>query len=154
MVRPRRHPTGRLFRRILVPHDLSAPAARALAVAAGVARATGGRLVVLHAIVPASGLAEYPGVEERVDAAAGDVIAAVRRHLAALVARTLGRRRPPAVECRVVLGDPFQCIMEAARDADSIVLATHGRSGLPHLLIGSVAEKVVRHAPVPVLTVR
>ena len=46
---------------------------------------------------------------------------------------------------------PFQRIIAAARDADSI--ATAGRTGLSHLLIGSVAEKVVRHAPVPVLTI-
>jgi len=44
--------------------------------------------------------------------------------------------------------------MNATRGVDSIVMATAGRTGLAHLLIGSVAEKVVRHAPVPVLTVR
>ena len=43
---------------------------------------------------------------------------------------------------------------ELARDVDSIVMATAGRTGLAHMVIGSVAEKVVRHAPVPVLTVR
>jgi len=53
----------------------------------------------------------------------------------------------------VVLGDPLQRILAAARDADSIVIATAGRTGLSHLLIGSV-EKVVRHASVPVLTIR
>lgn len=47
-------------------------------------------------------------------------------------------------------------IVEYARDsaADLIVLSTHGRTGLSHLLIGSVAERVVRHAPCPVLTMR
>jgi nucleotide-binding universal stress UspA family protein len=44
--------------------------------------------------------------------------------------------------------------MDASADVDSIVMATHGRTGLEHLLIGSVAEKVVRHATVPVLTIR
>ncbi|TMB48311.1 MAG: universal stress protein [Deltaproteobacteria bacterium] len=62
--------------------------------------------------------------------------------------------RAPRTRCRVVLGDPLQRILAAARDADSIVIATAGRTGLSHLLIGSVAEKVVRHAPVPVLTIR
>ena len=55
---------------------------------------------------------------------------------------------------RVVIGVPLQQILTAARDADSIVMATMGRSGLVHALLGSVAEKVVRHAPIPVLTVR
>jgi nucleotide-binding universal stress UspA family protein len=53
-----------------------------------------------------------------------------------------------------MVGPPAGCILEAARKADAIVMGTLGRTGLPHLLIGSVAERVVRHAPVPVLTVR
>jgi nucleotide-binding universal stress UspA family protein len=52
------------------------------------------------------------------------------------------------------MGNPLQCILAAARDVDSIVMATVGRTGLAHFLIGSVAEKVVRHSPVPVLTIR
>jgi nucleotide-binding universal stress UspA family protein len=44
--------------------------------------------------------------------------------------------------------------VDAARGADLIVMSTMGRTGLSHLLVGSVAEKVVRHAPVPVLTLR
>jgi nucleotide-binding universal stress UspA family protein len=54
----------------------------------------------------------------------------------------------------VVLGHPVERILDAARRADTIVMATAGRSGLAHLVIGSVAERVVRHAPVPVLTIR
>ncbi|MCZ7684405.1 MAG: universal stress protein [Sandaracinaceae bacterium] len=46
------------------------------------------------------------------------------------------------------------CNYAAKENVDLIVLSTHGRTGLAHLLIGSVAEKVVRHAPCPVLTVR
>ena len=53
-------------------------------------------------------------------------------------------------------GRPATEIVEAARElaADLIVIATHGRTGLQHVLLGSVAENVVRHAPCPVLTVR
>ncbi|MCA9608434.1 MAG: universal stress protein, partial [Myxococcales bacterium] len=46
------------------------------------------------------------------------------------------------------------CHYASKEDTDLIVISTHGRTGLAHLLIGSVAEKVVRHAPCPVLTVR
>ena len=52
------------------------------------------------------------------------------------------------------VGDPYQRIVAAARGMDAIVMSTAGRTGLSHLLIGSVAEKVVRHSPVPVLTLR
>jgi nucleotide-binding universal stress UspA family protein len=53
-------------------------------------------------------------------------------------------------------GDPFECILDGAQDflTDLIVLATHGRTGIKRLVIGNVAEKVVRHAPCPVLTVK
>ncbi|KKO20274.1 MAG: universal stress protein [Candidatus Brocadia sp.] len=60
------------------------------------------------------------------------------------------------VETIVVKGVPFQEIITAAAsiNADIIVIGTHGRTGLSHAIMGSVAEKVVRKAPCPVLTVR
>jgi len=61
----------------------------------------------------------------------------------------------PAVT-KVVFGKPFAEIVQYAREAniDLIVLPTHGRGGLTHMLLGSTAEKVVRKAPCPVLTIR
>jgi nucleotide-binding universal stress UspA family protein len=61
-----------------------------------------------------------------------------------------------AWEVQVTAGDPADGIVRLAEElaVDLIVMATHGRTGLPHLLLGSVAEKVVRHASCPVLTVR
>jgi hypothetical protein len=79
-----------------------------------------------------------------------DLVASELAHLETLVAKTLKRRPAPPAECRVVVGDAFASILDAARTADLIVMATHGRTGLEHLVIGSVAEKVVRHAPIPV----
>src|SRR5262249_20161969 len=76
-----------------------------------------------------------------------------RKRLEKLVTKALGTDAP-RVTYRVDVGDASQCILDAARRADSIVMSTSGRSGLSHLLIGSVAEKVVRHANVPVLTIR
>ena len=60
------------------------------------------------------------------------------------------------VETIISFGIPFLEIIMAARnkDIDLIVLGTHGRTGIAHMLIGSVAEKVVRKAPCPVLTVK
>lgn len=59
-------------------------------------------------------------------------------------------------EMDIVHGVPFQTIIDIARDknVDLIVMGTHGRTGLTHVLMGSVAEKVVRLAPCPVLTTR
>jgi len=61
-----------------------------------------------------------------------------------------------AVEKLIVRGAPFVEIIKTAREkkADLIVIGTHGRTGIDHILFGSTAEKVVRKAPCPVLTVR
>ncbi|MDN3514485.1 MAG: universal stress protein [Candidatus Brocadia sp.] len=60
------------------------------------------------------------------------------------------------VEALIIQGVPFAEIIKASRDykIDLIVLGTHGRTGLSHAIMGSVAEKVVRKAPCPVLTIR
>jgi len=65
-------------------------------------------------------------------------------------------RKALQVESLVREGTPFVEIIKFAKEAeiDLIVLGTHGRTGLTHMLIGSVAEKVVRKAPCPVLTIR
>ena len=57
---------------------------------------------------------------------------------------------------RVATGDPADAIVRMAQEigADLIIMGTHGRTGLPHILLGSVAEKVVRHAFCPVLTIK
>jgi nucleotide-binding universal stress UspA family protein len=62
----------------------------------------------------------------------------------------------PKLVMKMIMGRPFVEIIQYARDQaiDMIVLATHGRSGLKHVLMGSVAERVVRKAPCPVLSVR
>lgn len=61
-----------------------------------------------------------------------------------------------AWEAHIASGEPAEAIVRSAveLEADLIVMATHGRTGLQHVLLGSVAEKVVRHASCPVLTVR
>ena len=149
---------SRLFRRVLVPYDFSPHATRALRTAAELAAGEKGRLLVLHAIPPIYPVAGLPPVADAgvwlpAPVPSAELVAHERRRLEALVARSLSRRRVRA-DCRVVVAEPFQAIMAAARGASSIVMGTLGRTGLPHLVMGSVAEKVVRHAPVPVLTIR
>jgi nucleotide-binding universal stress UspA family protein len=143
----------KLFRRILVPHDFSPHATHALGIAANVAREHAGRLLVLHAITPFHPITASPDGAMAV-AFEPDLVAGELRRLKELVARTVRGRGAPPVDCKVVIGDAFERIMAAAKEVDSIMMATAGRTGVSHFLIGSVAEKVVRHAPVPVLTVR
>jgi nucleotide-binding universal stress UspA family protein len=140
-----------LFRRILVPHDFSEHADRALALASDLARAHRGRLLVLYVVRPFEPITGFPGDLPYIPL---ELIGGELPRLKAHVARVVRGPRAPRVECRVVMGDPFQRIAAAARGVDSIVMATAGRTGLSHMLIGSVAEKIVRHSTVPVLTLR
>lgn len=143
-----------LFRRILVPHDFSPQATVALKAAADLARTHDGTLTVLHVIVPFYVPADVPfGLAADTMPSPVSFVPEQRKRLEALATKTLGTDAP-RVTYRVDVGDAAQCILDAARRADSIVMSTHGRSGLSHLLIGSVAEKVVRHATVPVLSIR
>ena len=137
------------LRKILVPYDFSDPARKALEFATRLVAPTG-RLLVLHVIVP------FTPVTDLSFGAAGYVapqafIGDTKRYLDRAVAKAIGRRKV-RVETTVVIGDPSLRIVAAARGMDAIVMSTAGRTGLSHLLIGSVAEKVVRHSPIPVLT--
>jgi len=72
--------------------------------------------------------------------------------------RSYGQRHlPPGSprEHHILHGDPYGKLLEVANQVlpDVIVMSTHGRSGVAHLLIGSVAEKIVRHAPCPVFVI-
>lgn len=142
-----------LFRRILVPHDFSPTATHALRVAAELAERHGGRITVLHVLTPFYSGPGYPTQDEIAWTPPAEMKRERERRLATLVREALGPRAR-RVTCRAVLGEAVPSICDAAKHADVIVMTTLGRSGLAHLLIGSVAEKVVRHAPVPVLTLR
>ena len=125
------------FRRILVAVDFSPPTAEVLATAAAFARPWGARLELLHVL---------PLRETDTTAAQRELDACGPAELAGLVD---ARRVTRAVVAEVG-------ILEAAQKsgADLIVVGTHGRTGLPHIRLGSVAERVVEHAPVPFLAVR
>ena len=140
------------FRKILVPYDFSDPSRQALDFAAKLA-SPGGRLLVLHVVVPFLPVTDLP-VGPAGYIAPQEIVIGAKRQLDAAVAKVVRGKRAPRVETKVVIGDPHQRIVAEARGMDAIVMPTTGRTGLSHLLIGSVAEKVVRHSPVPVLTLR
>jgi universal stress protein A len=142
-----------LFSRILVPHDFSAASAYALKRAVALAADHRGAIVVQHVIVPFVLSTEIPvGLAADVIPDAAAFVPQQRRLLEAAVRKTVGASGV-RFTVRVDVGDPVQSILEAAGRATVVVIATRGRSGLGHLLLGSVAERVVRHAPVPVLTI-
>jgi nucleotide-binding universal stress UspA family protein len=144
------------IKRILAPTDLSPASDAGLAAAAELARRLGAVLTLLHVVtqqeLEALTSAHVPSrpidfVYQDVETA---VIAQYRRVVPAETRRSL--RVQPAV----AVGTPVVEILHAARfkDADMIVLATHGRTGLARIVTGSVAEQVARRARCPVVTVR
>ena len=143
------------IRRILVPTDFSDCATLAVRYAAELAAKFGAELTLLH-IVPDTVLA-LPDAVMPSPVMTPDLNAlteAGRTGLANLVAALELESRHPRAEVRI--GSPEREIVAAATDlgADLVCIATHGRGGLARVLLGSVAEMVVRHAPCPVLTVR
>jgi nucleotide-binding universal stress UspA family protein len=143
------------IQRILAPVDFSDCSDKALAYAAELADKLKAALTVVY-VVPDLSVA-LPDAMMPVPVAAPDldeILATARESVAKLIAdRNLGRLNATA---DVRVGSAAEEIGEAAKAtaADLIVIGTHGRGGLAHLLLGSVAEKVVRTAPCPVLTVR
>jgi len=140
---------------ILVPCDFSEYAEYAFQWALGFAEKWEAKVVVMHAAPLFSHLA-YPESVYVVDIAKmeEDLITDAEKRLQEFAAKK-GTSTVP-VETRAVLGDPFWEICQAVEreHADLIVMGSHGRTGLAHVLLGSVAERVVRHAPCPVLVAR
>jgi len=140
-----------LFRHVLVPHDFSETADQALKTAAGLASQGGGRLTVLNVVSPTYLISDpmFTASLPPPEAAVPDV----RASLGQRVARIL---RGTEVSTKVVveIGHAAETIADVAKSASLVVMATHGRTGVSHLLMGSVAERVVRISPAPVLTIR
>lgn len=145
-----------MFKRILVPVDFSAPSLRALDYAVEAGRPGKAEIILVHAVEPLyfPPPAEFYAPTYDAGLLLQQFEQSARQRLAE-IARRLEKRR---LKVRSVLrvGSAHAVIVEAAKraKADLIVISTHGRTGLPHVLLGSVAEKVVRHATTPVLTVR
>lgn len=137
--------------KILCPVDFSAGSRQAMHWAIKLAGESGAELVLLHAWqlpVAIGDFAFAPNVAVDVEAAARECM---DKELAD--ARSLGATR---VSAKLVSGAPWIKIVDelADRSFDLVVMGTHGRTAIKRFLLGSVAEKVVRHAPCPVLTVR
>jgi len=133
---------------ILHPTDFSQRSEYAFKLACSLARDHCAKLVVLH-VVPAPAVAY------------GEVLTGVAMQSYQEQAKEAMQKLVPAdstlkVEHRMIDGDAAQGVLDCAKEvkADLIVMGTHGRTGLGRLLMGSVAEQVVRKAACPVLTVK
>ena len=147
-----------MWKTILVPHDFSGCANHAAARARDVAKLHGAKLVLLH-------VAELPAMMGPTTAVVPDeggapisvrdyALRSSNAHLEDLA----NRLRVDGVEVSYLskLGNVSSEIEDAVEreKIDLIVMGTHGRSGLAHIVLGSITEKVVRYSKVPVLTVR
>ncbi len=137
---------------ILVPVDLSDRSDPVLGVAARLARCTGASLLVLHVVHEVVGETEYPRRHNgRGPLVSLDKIArALMEEMMERVARDHpDLERVAHVRTRIVYGVPGTRICEVARqeNASMIIMGSHGRTGLAHLLLGSVAEQVLRRSP-------
>lgn len=139
------------FRCILVPTDFSEASNRATELAVSLAQKLGADLVLAHFW----GIPAYPYLTEGYPAA--DFTASMSRAAEGQMVKALAKVQSTLPVARSVcrMGMPWEEIMKAIDEegADAIVMGTHARHGLNRLLLGSVAEKVVRSSPIPVLTV-
>ncbi len=146
-----------MLRTILVPTDFSSSADEALRFAEELARVHGARLLLLHACEIGGGISPSADVWPAGGREPVTVEAYVKAEARAMLDERAARLRTGGldVDVEVVLGEPGRAIVEVgAARADAIVMATHGRTGLSHALLGSVAERVVRRSSVPVMTFR
>ena len=144
-----------MYHNILVPVDGSETAERALREAIPLARELSSRLRVVHVVNAA------PWIAEGTTAVIDDLVTQLRSTGESIVheAKAAARSAGIEVDDRVIeaIGEPAgEIIISQAKDwpADLIVCGTHGRRGLKRLIMGSDAEYIVRHSPVPVLLIR
>lgn len=142
------------IRQILVPTDFSENACKALRYAFAFAKQFGSRLTVLHVVEPVT----YPVGTDYFVAEVQNLGATLQAESQKRLTTFMAEQVEPVTSADALLriGTAWQEITAVAkeRDVDLIILATHGFTGLKHVLLGSTAEKVVRHAPCPVMTVR
>lgn len=146
------------IKRILAPTDLSELSQVGVRYALNLAKAVGAEVTVYH-VVSSEELLWY-GEKIKEKTAFGPPYSVLEKYQSALAQflKTHFSELTSSVKvhAKVELGKPDENIVEEAKKegVDLIVISTHGRTGLSHMLLGSVTEKVVRHAPCPVLSIR
>jgi nucleotide-binding universal stress UspA family protein len=140
------------IKKILCPIDYSESSLEALKYAIHFALRDSGKLYLMH-VIDIRSLEQYAPFQAAIKPES-EMITQMREELWAKVPEEV--RKKVEMEAIVTVGIPLVEILLAAKEkgVDMIVMGTHGRTGLAHVIMGSVAENVVRRAPCPVLTVR
>jgi nucleotide-binding universal stress UspA family protein len=140
------------YKRVLVAIDFGEPSEQALSAAIDLTQALGASLTVLHCYeIPSYA---YGGMSFVAADLLGPIHDAAREQMARVMSEV--QKRVPGARGILRRGVPWTEILAAIEEtsADLVVTGTHGRRGVSHALLGSVAEKIVRTSRVPVLTVR
>lgn len=142
------------IKRILAPTDFSPLGNRAVEVAGEFARRYDAELTIMHVMAPFFGGTEADVLAVPAAYYGKDILAMLQERLDDLTDKL--RAENTRVKAVISMGVPFMEIIKNAREqeVDMIVISTHGRTGISHALIGSTAERVVRKAPCPVLSMR
>lgn len=137
------------IKKILVATDFSSCSQEAVAYALSLARQLDATILLTHVLEPI----DYPIVLTTTEWSESDLLTGSRK--LDYVAQPFRQNGIP-IETNLVQGHPAERILTEAKEkeCDLIVMGTHGRSGMAHFLMGSVAERVVRTASIPVMTVR
>ncbi len=142
-----------VINRILCAVDFSEPSARALQYALALAERLGAQVDAIH-VYQFPNFAVEDGAVELPPYVQENLAMRLRERLEQFVKRKTVEG--PETSTHLLEGIPYLQIVEAAKEhrADLVVIGTHGRTGLSHVFLGSVAERVVRNSEVPVLTIR
>ena len=144
-----------MFKRILVPLDGSARAQRTLPVAARLAHASDGTVVLLQVVEPVTDFVSYPAVDPWLIQSTRDTeLEEARTYLESLT--HVDSLQNVHTETTVIVGQAAAAILSVVQThhIDLIVMYSHGYTGMKRLVLGSIAEKVAHHASVPVLLLR
>ncbi|MEI9935845.1 MAG: universal stress protein [Pseudomonadota bacterium] len=145
------------IRRIMIPIDYSENSKAALAYGAELALAFGASLDIIHVWDRPTYLTDAVMVQRPGEAhkPIGELIRENAQHDMNEFLSQLSLPAALSISSRLVSGEPASALLAELKkgEHDLVVLSTHGRTGLAHLLLGSIAEKLVRMSPVPVLTV-
>jgi nucleotide-binding universal stress UspA family protein len=142
-----------VIRNILVSTDFSEFSASAVEYASSFALLYGARIHLVH-VLEANAMMGVPNLDLNAASVAAEVEATAQEEMRKFVYWRM--KNNTNLEQVILRGEPFREIVRYAQEneIDLIVIATHGRTGLAHMLLGSVAEKIVRLSPIPVLAVK
>jgi nucleotide-binding universal stress UspA family protein len=145
-----------MFKHILLPTDGSQGVTKAINVAVGMALEFQAGIQILTVIEPPSMTLAYSGIGGLAEREILDRLLEEAKQIVEKTKRRIQDAGLEDVEGRVEEGHPAETILQYAQThkSDLIVMGTHGRRGLNRMILGSVAEEIVRRSPVPVMTVR